>query len=169
MLSRARPPFRFAIVALLLAPQAFACDLLLGAWKSDGARTVEYMKQHSKFEPRQEAFLSVILGHMIMEFEADEVHVHSPDLEVPASSGGTHLFKGMDERRAYRVLDCGERSVAVSSRDPSSGRSFSSILYFDGADAFWIYTGSNDPDAPDLHLREYFKRVDASAPSDHGR
>jgi hypothetical protein len=31
--------------------------------------------------------------------------------------------------------------------------------YFVGTDQIWTYAGTNDPNVPDLHLREYYTRM----------
>lgn len=144
--------------ALLFCPIASACESSIsGAWVSDGPRTMDFARDNTKLEPRQESFLAALMGNMTIEFDGKQMHLRMPDLKVPVN-GELRSFAGFDEQKSYEVLFSNCRTVVIASTDPG-GKVDVSTYYFEGTDEMWVYTGSNAPAVPDLHMREYFRRI----------
>ncbi|MDH5821992.1 hypothetical protein QFW77_03155 [Luteimonas sp. RD2P54] len=150
----------FATLAIALAPAAAAAcpHDLTGTWKSDREASVAFAHGNAKLEPRTEAFLGALFGHMTLAFTDSEVHIAMPDVEVPVSGERT-VFAGLEERKPYEILFCGEFAVVWSARRPFGTALTATTFNFVDDDIFWVYGGGTDPAAPDLHTREYFQRV----------
>ncbi|KAB8196212.1 hypothetical protein FKV24_004505 [Lysobacter maris] len=148
-----------ALVLLLAGcSNASACSRSLdGTWKSDGQATMAFVREHTKLQPKTEAFLQALVGHMTMTFEGGELHLNMPDIEVPIS-GQMSPFSGFEERKPYEVLFCSSSTIVWSARQPFGDTDEVTTFNFVDPDTIWVYTGSTDPKMPDLHTREYFRR-----------
>lgn len=136
-----------------------ACDLsLLGTWKSDGPTTMAFLRENAKLDPRAMEFLEALMGHMTLTFSDSELHQFMPDIEVPIDRE-LRPFAGSDERKPYRLLFCGESTIVWSARRSFGSADGAMTFNFVGPDTVWVYTGSTEPGVPDLHAREYFRRV----------
>jgi hypothetical protein len=149
-----------ALLALALAaPQASAeCGQLLGTWQSDHERTMTFNRTYSKLEERQDRFLAAIIGHMTMEFSADELLLRMPDTQVTVG-GEIKPFFGFEHNKPYKILHCDSRSVVIESPEPVTGENGVTTYFFVGHDEMWAYIGTNSTRVPDLHFREYFRRT----------
>ncbi|WP_111264978.1 hypothetical protein [Marilutibacter maris] len=148
-------------LAILLAgcSSTNTCDRSLeGIWKSDGQATMAFVRERTKLQPKTEDFLQALVGHMTMTFEGGELHLKMPDIEVPIS-GQMSPFSGFEERKPYKVLFCSNSTIVWSARQPFGDTDEATTVNFVDPDTFWVYTGSADPKMPDLHTREYFRRV----------
>jgi hypothetical protein len=139
--------------------QTYACDNdLAGTWKSDKNMSMAFVRENSKIQPKTEAFLNALFGHMTLTFSGSELHVVMPDIEVPVS-GQVRPFAGSDERKSYKVLLCNGSMIVWSARRPFGKDLDATTFNFVGPDTVWVYTGSTVSGIPDLHAREYFQRV----------
>ena len=119
---------------------------------------MSFARNNAQLSEKQDAFLDALMGHMVVEFGAKEMILRMPDVKVPVK-GELKPFKGFEERSPYKVLFCSDRVAVVASTDPKTGKEKVASYYFVDPDTIWIYTGSNDPALPDLHMREYFVRI----------
>jgi hypothetical protein len=147
------------LTVVFSANYAQGCERdLLGTWKSDNVASMSFNRANAKLQPKTDAFLAALLGHMTLTFTRNELHEVMPDIEVPVS-GHPGPFAGSDKRKSYNVLFC-DASMIVWSAKRSFGEGEEATTFnFVDADTFWIYTGSTEPKLPDLHAREYFRRV----------
>ena len=145
-------------ILLILSPASRACDSLLGTWQSDATSTMDFNRAKAKLEPRQDEFLASLMGKMTIEFTSKDMHLKMPDTQVSVG-GEARPFVGIDERNAYRVLFCDARMVVIAAPDAVTGEDDVSTYFFSGPDAIWVYMGTNRPEVPDLHAREYFRRI----------
>jgi hypothetical protein len=146
------------LLAVLLCPVASACEpSISGEWQSDGERTMAFARNRTKLEPRQESFLAALMGHMTMEFSEGQLRLRFPDLKVPVK-GELKPFAGFEIEQPYKILFCNDRMTVVQSTR-SDGADDVTTYYFVGPDEMWAYTGGDDPAIPDMHLREYFRRL----------
>ncbi|NZA26827.1 hypothetical protein H0E84_10565 [Luteimonas sp. SJ-92] len=150
----------FATLAITLAPTvAVACPQdLTGTWKSDREASVAFARGNAKLEPRTEEFLAALLGHMTLSFDDGELHIAMPDVEVPIAGERT-MFAGFEEHKPYEILFCSRFAVVWSAKRPFGTELAATTFNFIDDDTFWIYAGGTDPAVPDLHTREYFRRV----------
>lgn len=150
----------FAIaLALLTVLDAQGCEYdLTGTWKSDGAMSMAFARENSKLQPKTGAFLHALLGHMTLTFRRGAVHVEMPDIEVPVA-GKPKPFAGFSENSPYEVLLCNKSVIVWKSRRPFDGEVAATTFNFVDRGTVWVYPGGTDPKVPDLHIREYFRRV----------
>jgi hypothetical protein len=142
---------------MLIFPVAACEPSILGEWKSDGPATMDFARTRAKLEPRQEAFLAALMGKMTVTISERELHLRLPDLEV-SINGELKPLEGFEERKDSKVIFCNS-SEAVILTGSEAERQDTTTYYFIGPDTVWTYMGTNHPDIPDLHLREYFSRV----------
>lgn len=143
----------------LICCNVSACDLsLVGTWKSDGPTTMAFLRESAKLEPKAMDLLEALMGHMTLTFTHTELHQVMPDIEVPVD-GQLRPFAGSDERKPYKLLFCGESAVVWSAKRSFGSAEGATTFNFVGPDTVWVYTGSTEPGVPDLHAREYFRRV----------
>lgn len=145
-------------ILLILSPASRACDSLIGTWQSDATATMDFNRAKAKLEPRQDEFLASLMGKMTIEFTSKDMRLKMPDTLVSVR-GEARPFAGSDEHSAYRVLFCNARMVVIAAPDSVTGEDEVSTYFFSGPDAIWTYTGTNRPMVPDLHAREYFRRI----------
>lgn len=145
-------------ILLIFSPTSRACDPLIGTWQSDAVATMAFGRAKAKLEPHQDEFLASLMGKMTIEVTDKEVHQKMPDTQVSVQ-GKPRSFVGFDERNAYKVLFCNARMVVVQTPELTTGEDTVSTYYFSGPDTMWTYIGTNRPNVPDLHMREYFKRI----------
>jgi len=117
-----------------------------------------FNRTYSKLEERQDRFLAAIIGHMTLEFSADELLLRMPDTQVPVG-GEIKPFAGFEEKKPYKILHCDSRSVVIESPEPVTGENDVTTYFFVGHDEMWAYIGTNSTHVPDLHFREYFRRT----------
>jgi len=148
-----------AALAIVAPGTSIACQLELdGRWRSDHDMTMRFNREHVRLEPKTDAFLDALFGNMTLEFKAGELHLRMPDLEVP-SNGAIVNFAGFEERKPYETLLCNDIEVVTRSPPQRADRVVATTYYFVAPDVFWVYAGSTDPMLPDLHIREYFRRI----------
>jgi hypothetical protein len=131
---------------------------LIGTWQSDAARTMAYNREHARLEARQDEFLSTLMGKMSLTFGESELRTRMPDTQVSVK-GKLVPFAGFDETTPYEVLFCNSRMLVVKSRAPFTNEDEVTTVFLDGAASMWAYVGNNRDDVPDLHIREYFRRI----------
>ena len=157
------------VLAILLALAPFchanACNNdLAGTWKSDKDMSMAFLRENSKVRPEAEAFLDALLGHFTLTFSDGELHEVLPDIDAPVS-GEITRFTGSEDRKAYDVLFCNDTVVVWSAKRSFGGGVDATTFNFVGPDTVWVYTGTTVPGVPDLHAREYFRRIrDETAP-----
>jgi hypothetical protein len=148
------------LLAAVIAQGALACPHdLRGTWKSDRELSLAFARDNARLQPKTEAFLASLYGHMTLTFGRRELHVAMPDIEVPVS-GESKPFAGFEHRAPYKVLFCNSTTVAWSSTVPFAREPKATTALFLDANTFWVYSGTTDPKVPDLHSREYFRRIE---------
>jgi hypothetical protein len=152
-------PILLLLIAAFLSPTLQACEnSLIGTWQSDADRTRSFNRSHARLEERQEKFLASLMGKLTLEFTLEELHLRMPDTQVRVQ-GELKAFAGFEERKPYKVLFCSPRMAVIHVADPEMEDRVTTY-FFVGHDAMWTYGGTNSPNIPDLHIREYFKRVE---------
>ena len=138
---------------------AVACpNDLAGTWKSDRAASMDHARTNAKLQPKTEAFLEALWGNMTLSFDGSELHVVMPSIEVPVS-GVTKPFAGSEERKPYAIVFCNRTSTVYTAKQPFGEELVATTFNFVDRDTFWVYGGDTDPAVPDVHIREYFRRV----------
>ena len=133
---------------------------IIGRWKSDAERTMNFNSAHAKLSEKKHHFLSQILGHLTVTFTENEVHLEMPSLEVTAANGKRNIFVGFKETNPYQVLGYSSKSIAILSPQPvTGGPKVITVYNFENSNIMWIYLAGADKDFPDEHLREYFVRI----------
>lgn len=102
--------------------------------------------------------MASLLGKMTLEFTKHELRLRMPDTQVSVK-GELEPFAGFEERTPYKTLFCDERLVVIEAKKTAAEEKGVTTYFFVGPDAMWIYGGTNDPKIPDLHIREYFRRI----------
>jgi hypothetical protein len=147
------------LTALSFSPALMACDTpLIGTWQSDAAATMSFNRANAKLEERQDRFLASLMGKMTLEFTDKQLHLHMPDTQVTVE-GELKPFAGFEERNPYKILFCNDRMAVVETTETVTGVNSVTTYFFVGTDVMWAYVGTNSPKVPDLHIREYFKRI----------
>lgn len=147
----------FATFAFSISAEA--CDRnLTGTWKSDKQMTMSFVRENAKLQRKTVEFLQAIVGHMTFTFSERELHLAMPDIEAPVA-GKLRPFAGIEERKPYKVLFCGDSMIVWSAKGSFSNADEATTFNFVGPDTIWVYTGSTQAGVPDLHAREYFQRV----------
>lgn len=151
--------FPTLLLGLMFALNVQACvNDLAGTWKSDRAMSMAFARENSKLEPKADAFLTALLGHMTLKFTERELVVLMPDIEVPVS-GRLKPFTGHTERKPYQVLFCNSSMIVWSAKRSFDDELGATTFHFLDPNTIWIYAGGTDPKIPDLHIREYFRRT----------
>jgi hypothetical protein len=149
------------VVACNPSPEiaTIGCErVLLGVWQSDGERTMAFNRARAKLQPRQDAFLATIVGKMTQEFDGRSVRSRMPDIEAEVDGKATKLF-GIDTQSTYDVLFCDARMVVLKGTDAKTKKVRASVYHVVDKDLMWMYAGTNEAGIPDMHIREYFKRI----------
>lgn len=147
------------LVAFIPSPMLCACEnSLVGTWQSDAAVTMSFNRAHARLEKRQDRFLASLMGKMTLEFTEDELHLRMPDTRVNVR-GELMPFAGFEERKPYKILFCNPRMDVIEATEAVTEESNITTYFFVGHDEMWVYSSTNNPKIPDLHIREYFKRV----------
>ncbi len=147
------------LAACIVSPTLHAGEnLLVGTWRSDAAATMSFNRAHARLEERQDRFLASLMGKMTLEFTDEELHLLVPETRV-AVQDETKSFAGYEERKPYKVLFCNACMAVIETTEAVTGEEGVTTYFFVGDDSMWTYVGTNSPKVPDLHIREYFKRV----------
>lgn len=147
------------LAILLFADCALACERdLSGVWKSDADASMSFNRANAKLQSKTDAFLAALLGHLTLTFAGHELHEVMPDIEVPVA-GQSKPFSGSDKRKPYKILFCSASMIVWSAKRSFAEGEEATTFNFVDADTFWVYAGSTEPGLPDLHTREYFRRV----------
>jgi len=137
---------------------------LLGTWTSDKERTMSFIQDHVKIPEKTERFFGELMGNLSVTFAESRVSYLMPDVYVTLENE-KKLMVGFEETSSYAVLYEDEKTVVISGTAPVSGTEETTTYYFEGSNSMWVYIGTVDPFFPDLHIREYFKRVDRGSGS----
>lgn len=149
----------FALLASLSASAGQPKAVLVGLWKSDHDLTMGFIQRNVKMEDRAYKFLDSLMGKMTFEVTEDELHYDFPDHEVMVN-GEKKPFEGFEGTSPYKVLYNDERIVVISSMQSITGKADVTTYHFDSDKIMWTYEGGAEPPVPDLHIREYFRRID---------
>lgn len=146
------------IVGLLVSTYAHAEPTLVGQWKSDNARTMQFNIERAKLEDRSVKFLSQLMGRMTVTFTSKTVTYEMKDWVFEAENGDKHPFKGFKEVQPYRLVAQTSKSIAIQSREPVTGEEAITVFNFVDQNTMWVYSGRTAEALPTEHLREYFVR-----------
>ncbi len=147
------------LIMLSVSSASLACKtFLVGTWQSDAAATMSFNRANARLEERQDRFLTSLFGKMTLKFTDKQLHLRMPDTEVLVK-GEVKPFAGFEERTPYKLLHCNERMVVVKSTEAVTGEESVTTYFIVDPDGMWVYAGTNSPRVPDLHTREYFKRL----------
>ncbi len=108
--------------------------------------------------PRKEAFLDQLMGHLTLTITADKMISTMPALDVK-SGDKVHHMEGFRFESAYKIVYSSQNVIVETDTEPVTGKQTVTILNFIGPDVMWIYVGGADKSFPDMHLREYFRRI----------
>ena len=118
-----------------------------------------FARENAKLQPKAEAFLTALYGHMTLTFTRRDLHLVMPSIEVPVS-GERKPFAGFEQRGRYKILFCNSTMLVWSSTPPFDNEPKATTFMFLDSNTYWVYSGSTNPKVPDLHTREYFRRVE---------
>lgn len=138
---------------------AQAQPVLVGQWKSDAVRTIQFNKERARLDDKKFEFLSQLMGKMTVTFTEDLVAYDMPDGNMRFGGGQTHWFQGFKETHPYSQIGHTRNTVAVRSTTPVSGNDSITVYNFEDANTMWVYLGGADNGFPEEHLREYFIRM----------
>jgi hypothetical protein len=144
------------IIFLLVTTAAHAAPDIEGKWQSDKAASMQFNQQHAILSPNQEAFISQMLGHMIVEFRDGVARLTMPDIQIK-KDGQLTTYAGFKKKGRYVKLGEDEDSIALKLQ-AADGAPTLMVYHFVSDDQIWVYVPSAS-DATDLHIREYFTRV----------
>jgi hypothetical protein len=147
------------LLLLLFSSAANAQPDIVGRWKSDAERTMQYNTAHALLADKKLKFLSQLMGRLNLTISGKTVNSDLASFEIELSSGEKRTFVGSNETLPYRLLGRSQNSVAILSPQISGGPDAITVFNFDGADVMWVYAGGADKPFPDEHFREYFVRV----------
>ena len=117
-----------------------------------------FVRENARLQRKSEDFLQAIVGHMTLTFHKSELHLFTPDIEVPVS-GEKRPFAGFEERKPYKVLFCSESMIVFSTKRSFNNAYEATTFNFIGPDTVWVYMGTTNLGVPDINAREYFQRV----------
>ena len=138
---------------------AQAQPVLVGQWKSDAVRTIQFNKERARLDDKKLAFLSQLMGKMTVTFTEDSIAYDMPDENMRFGDGQARRFQGFKETHPYSQIGHTRNTVAVRSVTPVSGKDVITVYNFEDANTMWVYVGGADTGLPDEHLREYFVRT----------
>ena len=130
---------------------------LIGAWKSDHALTMDWLRKHTTMTPKQAEFLDQLEGHMTLTFSRERIKTEMPAIDVTIA-GKTRHMDGFKDDAPYAVVAAGPQRVSVSSMSHATGESSIDEMHFDGPDTMWMPMGGHGT-LLDPQSREYFRRV----------
>jgi len=149
------------ILGLLLGlflQTAWADPKLEGKWQSDHDLTMAFLRENVKLQDKTVAFLDQLMGHLSLSFGKQQVVAEMPVLSVKMGDS-LHRLDGYHWQSAYRVVYRNAHAVVAVSREQGSGNEVAVKYNFVSPDVMWIYVGGTDKMFPDLHYREYYRRV----------
>jgi hypothetical protein len=150
-----------AMTACARAPMQIssACERsLVGTWKSDGEQSMSFNRARSKLSAAEDAFLVTLMGKMTKEYDGDTVRLRMPSVDMRVGDA-MRRSDSFEEIATYDVLSCDSRKIVIQTKDDKTGVVHVGTYHVVDKDLMWVYGGSNDPEVPDLHIREYFRRV----------
>lgn len=147
-----------ATFAIVFASAAHAePPTLLGQWKSDGPRTMAYVRENTKLDDRMRRGLEPLLsGGTTLTFSGTTLQTEMPDILMGMSAAQDPSSR-ISAQQPYQVLGATETQIAVSSIDVVLRRPYLMVFNFIGKDTMWVYKAC--PWLPDANFREYFVRV----------
>ncbi len=137
---------------------AYADPELKGVWRSDHDLTMAFLRKNVKMPPKTEEFLDQLMGHLTLTITADKMVSTMPDLDVK-SGDKIHHMEGFRFESAYKIVYSSQNVIVETDTEPFTGKQTVTILNFVEPDVMWMYTGGADKSFPEMHLREYFRRV----------
>jgi hypothetical protein len=146
------------LIVLVAIASAQAEPSLVGQWKSDNARTMQFNQERARLEDRSVRFLSQLMGRMTVTFTQKTITYEMKDWEFETETGEKRPFKGFKEVQPYRLIGRTPKSVAIQSRAPVTGEEVITVFTFADLNTMWVYSGRTAEALPTEHLREYFVR-----------
>ena len=121
---------------LILSVSAFAgSERFIGAWKSNKAATLAYLKVHTKLTSQQLDKVATALGTLTITFDKTNMTMQQ----------GSWSFVS-----PYKIISETTNSITIESKDPATKKLAPTILEFDG-NCFWT---------PDDKIPGYKERFD---------
>ena len=147
-----------ALAFVLATASALAEPKLAGEWQSDRIASNAFNRSQTRLEDKTLAFLEQSMGRLVLRFSATEVVSEMPGW-ISVSQGLETTMKGFRDSSPYEVVATTAQAVAVKMKEPVTGTAIVQVFNFVSPDVMWIYVGGADKSFPDLHIREYFRRV----------
>ena len=148
----------FALLVSCLSQVCIAEPELLGKWKSEPLKTMEFNVTYANMSDQSKEFLSQMMGHMTIEFGERSFHMVIPDLQI-SISGKVHEIVGTNELSDYKVVFANDKSIAITTYDKTIKKNTITVYNFVDPDLIWVYVSGFDAGLPDMHFREYFSRI----------
>ncbi|AVP99459.1 hypothetical protein C7S18_20805 [Ahniella affigens] len=148
-----------------LAAKCPCTKRLLGTWQSDREQTMAYNEANAKLSRKQTRFMAELLGTLTLTYTKSDVVVRMPDSWVTGRDGKKKPFAAFEDRSKYEIVHCDPymvitRTVLVTdATDDADSDPLVNVLNMVDDEHYWVYQGQTDPTRPDLHSREYFKKV----------
>lgn len=117
-----------------------------------------FIHDNVKMQAKTERFLGSLMGHMTLTFTETTITSDLPDL-VAMVNGKDTPFKGSHYTTTYKILHQSEKTIVISSVAEFTEKLEVTTFNFETPDIMWVYTGGTENALPDLHTREYFRRV----------
>lgn len=146
------------LFAMIASSSVLANPTLVGKWRSDRERTMQFIEKNVIVEARTRNFLKDMMGRLELTFSESTVRSTLPDWDTTIEGKAHHLV-GFDETHPYRVLAIHPSVIAVETTAPVTGKTEIVVYNFEGPDVMWIYTGGSEKALPESHFREYFTRI----------
>ena len=137
------------------------CELE-GTWRSDRELTLDFIEEHVRLEDRKTKFLAQLFGRLEITFESGNYTEIMPAFRLE-SKGEWSEIERTEERSSYKLLYCTEQIAVVQSVEMVTGNPLVLTYNFSDSGVMWVYLGNIDTAFPDLHIREYFRRVDSES------
>jgi hypothetical protein len=137
---------------------------LEGTWRSDRQLTLAFIEEHARLEDRTTKFLAQLFGRLEVTFEDGNYTEIMPAFRLE-SKGEWSEIERTEEKSSYKLLYCTSQIAVVQSVEMATGNPLVLTYNFSDPGVMWVYLGNIDTAFPDLHIREYYRKVDReSAP-----
>lgn len=153
-----RDAVKVLLITILLSSSLIAQDVdrrLLGKWRSDAKKTMQFNREHARLEAGQIDALEQIFGKLTLEITKTHFYAELPAQSI-TRNGETIELDATRQTVPYTVIGRTSEAVATKTtyQDPDQLDELA-IWHFEG-DSMWTYVG----DSPFgwLHVREYFTK-----------
>ena len=151
---------KVVLVTVLLSSSVIAEDVdqrLLGKWRSDATKTMQFNKEYVRLEKGQIVALEQMFGKLTLEITRTHFNVEVPAYSI-IRNGKTIEMEATRERVPYTVIGQTTGAVATKTTHKDAGQFDELAIWHVEGNSMWKYVG----DSPFgwFHMREYFTRLE---------